>query len=97
VYLPQRDTPETQAAERTTAIFYASLAALRKADALVAVCDGSQVDDGTAREIGYAYGKNNQFFYPPNRDALVGMRPAVFLQNQSIACLPSVAECASVW
>src|SRR5262249_40275942 len=35
VYLPQRDTPETQAADRTTTIFYANLAALRKADALV--------------------------------------------------------------
>jgi nucleoside 2-deoxyribosyltransferase len=62
VYLPQRDTPETQAADRTTSIFYANLAALRKADAIVAVCDGSQVDDGTAWEIGYAYGKNIQIF-----------------------------------
>jgi nucleoside 2-deoxyribosyltransferase len=38
------------------------LAALRKADAVVAVCDGPQVDDGTAWEIGYAYGKNIQIF-----------------------------------
>jgi nucleoside 2-deoxyribosyltransferase len=28
----------------------------------VAVCDGSQVDDGTAWEIGYAYGRNIQIF-----------------------------------
>jgi nucleoside 2-deoxyribosyltransferase len=62
IYLPQRDTPETQAADRTTTIFYANLAALRKADAIVAVCDGSQVDDGAAWEIGYAYGKNIQIF-----------------------------------
>jgi len=41
VYRPQRDTPETQAADRTTSMFYANLAALRKADAVVAVCDGS--------------------------------------------------------
>jgi nucleoside 2-deoxyribosyltransferase len=62
VYLPQRDTPPTQAADRTTTIFYANLAALRNAEAVVAVCDGSQVDDGTAWEIGYAYGRNIQVF-----------------------------------
>jgi nucleoside 2-deoxyribosyltransferase len=28
----------------------------------VAACDGAQVDDGTAWEIGYAYGKNIQIF-----------------------------------
>jgi nucleoside 2-deoxyribosyltransferase len=62
VYLPQGATPETEAADRTTRTFYANLAALRRADAVVAVCDGSQVDDGTAWEIGYAYGKNIQIF-----------------------------------
>jgi nucleoside 2-deoxyribosyltransferase len=62
VYLPQRDTPATQGADRTTSTFYANLAALRRAEAVVAVCDGPQVDDGTAWEIGYAYGKNIQIF-----------------------------------
>src|SRR5262245_29392636 len=74
VYLPQRDTPETQAADRTTSIFYANLAALRKADAVVAVCDGPQVDDGTAWEIGYTYGKNIQIF---------GLRTDVRIAQQS--------------
>jgi nucleoside 2-deoxyribosyltransferase len=62
VYLPQRDTPETEAADRVSSIFFANLAALRSADAVVAVCDGSQVDDGTAWEIGYAYGRNIRVF-----------------------------------
>ena len=62
VYLPQRDTAPTSDAERTTTIFYANLAALRNAEAVVAVCDGAQVDDGTAWEIGYAYGRNVQVF-----------------------------------
>jgi len=35
---------------------------LAKAEAVVAVCDGPQVDDGTAWEIGYAYGRNIQVF-----------------------------------
>src|SRR5262249_23444918 len=52
VYLPQPDTSRTEAAERTSSMFFANLAALRSADAVVAVCDGSQVDDGTAWEIG---------------------------------------------
>jgi nucleoside 2-deoxyribosyltransferase len=35
-------------------VFQANLAALAKAEAVVAVCEGAQVDDGTAWEIGYA-------------------------------------------
>jgi nucleoside 2-deoxyribosyltransferase len=62
VYLPQRDTPSPHGSGRTTSIFHANLVALRNAEALVAVCDGPQVDDGTAWEIGYAYGKNIQIF-----------------------------------
>lgn len=63
VYLPQRDTPSPmQETGRTTMVFHANLVALRNAEAVVAVCDGSQVDDGTAWEIGYAYGKNMQIF-----------------------------------
>src|ERR671914_789324 len=62
VYLPQRDTSEAQGAGRTAAIFAANLSALNSADAVVAVCDGSQVDDGTAWEIGYAYSRDIQVF-----------------------------------
>ena len=58
VYLPQRDTPKVDGAARTTAVFRANLAALSNADAVVAVCEGPQVDDGTAWEVGYAYGRN---------------------------------------
>jgi nucleoside 2-deoxyribosyltransferase len=58
VYLPQRDTPAAEGTGRTTAVFQANLAALAKADAVVAVCDGPQVDDGTAWEIGCAYGRD---------------------------------------
>jgi nucleoside 2-deoxyribosyltransferase len=58
VYLPQCETPEVDGPGRTTAIFRANLTALGNADAVVAICDGSQVDDGTAWEIGYAYGRN---------------------------------------
>ena len=62
VYLPQLETPSAEGSGRTTSVFHANLVALRNAEAVVAVCDGSQVDDGTAWEIGYAYGRNLQVF-----------------------------------
>jgi nucleoside 2-deoxyribosyltransferase len=62
VYLPQRDTPTAEETGRTATIFQANIAALRTAEAVVAVCDGAQVDDGTAWEIGYACGRNIQIF-----------------------------------
>jgi nucleoside 2-deoxyribosyltransferase len=62
VYLPQRDTPEAKGAGRRGAIFAANLSALLTANAVVAVCDGPLVDDGTAWEIGYAYSRNTEVF-----------------------------------
>jgi nucleoside 2-deoxyribosyltransferase len=73
VYLPQRDTPGADGIGRTEAIFRANLAALAKVDAVVAVCDGSQVDDGTAWEIGYAYGRNMQV-YGLRTDSRIGQQ-----------------------
>jgi nucleoside 2-deoxyribosyltransferase len=58
VSLPQRDAVATSGPGRTTGLFRANLAKLHEADCVVAVCDGPQVDDGTAWEIGYAYGRN---------------------------------------
>ena len=74
VYLPQRDTPNVDGAARTTTVFRANLAAVAKADAVVAVCEGPQVDDGTAWEIGYAYGRNIPV-YGLRTDARRGQQP----------------------
>ena len=57
VYLPQRDAPAPAGAGYPARIFRANLDGLEAAEALVAVCDGVQVDDGTAWEIGWAYGR----------------------------------------
>jgi nucleoside 2-deoxyribosyltransferase len=62
VYLPQRDGPVASGTGRTTALFRANVTKLLEADCVVAVCDGPQVDDGTAWEIGYAYGRNIEVF-----------------------------------
>lgn len=37
------------------AVGSSNYAAIQSCDGLIAVCDGAQVDDGTAAEIGYAY------------------------------------------
>ena len=89
VYLPQRDTQQAEAAVRTTAIFQANLMALTQADAVVAVCDGPQVDDGTAWEIGCAYARNIQVF---------GLRTDVRISQQTderinLMILESLTEC----
>ena len=57
VHLPQRDTPNIESSARCATIFRANVAALTEAEAVVAVCDGAQVDDGTAWEIGFAYAR----------------------------------------
>ena len=42
---------------RTAGVFRVNLEGLSLADVTVAVCDGAQVDDCTAWEIGYAYAR----------------------------------------
>ena len=57
VYLPQRDAPAPSGAGYPARIFRANLDALEAAQAVVAICDGVQVDDGTAWEVGFAYAR----------------------------------------
>lgn len=54
VYLPQRDTEQNQTPND---VFHADKAGIDWSDAVVAVCDGPDVDSGTAWEMGYAYDK----------------------------------------
>lgn len=49
-------------------IFFRCRSELEKADIVIAVLDGSQVDDGTAWEIGYFY-RNR-----PHRSRIIGIR-----------------------
>jgi len=57
VFLPQRDVPQDKASGYPARIFRADVAGLKRADVVVAVCDGALVDDGTAWEIGFAYAR----------------------------------------
>lgn len=51
-YLPHRDIDQSLSSKR---IFKEDLENVRKADLVIAVLDGSDVDSGTAFEIGIAY------------------------------------------
>ncbi|MCZ0860191.1 nucleoside 2-deoxyribosyltransferase [Methanocorpusculum sp. MG] len=56
VHLPQKfeDTAESRSKNREELIYRWNLAALKNSDIVVAVIDGSDVDSGTAWEMGYA-------------------------------------------
>ena len=57
VYLPQEadDTAEVRVENRERMIYDKNLSELKKADIIVGVIDGSDVDSGTAWEMGYAF------------------------------------------
>ncbi len=59
VFLPQRDVPQYEANKphSPARIFDADLAGLRNVNCVVAICDGADVDSGTAWECGYAYSR----------------------------------------
>jgi nucleoside 2-deoxyribosyltransferase len=58
VFLPQRDAPQNHGGQGYAArTFAADLEGLDRAEVVLAVCDGTQVDDGTAWEIGYAFAR----------------------------------------
>jgi len=54
VFLPQQEVSQYEGSHNPSRIFNADLAGLRSSDCVVAICDGSDVDSGTAWECGYA-------------------------------------------
>jgi len=62
VYLPQRDGPPATGADYARSIYEHNRKELRRADLVIAVCEGLQVDDGTAWEIGYAVARGTPIY-----------------------------------
>ena len=59
VFLPQEDSNNVKDRDdRQNIIFSKNEAAIDKSDIIVAVIDGTDVDSGTAWEIGYAYARS---------------------------------------
>lgn len=97
VYLPQRDSPEPTGAGGTASTFGANVRAIQDADALVAVCDGLQVDDGTAWEVGYAFARGIRVFglRTDRRTPQQADEPVNLMILESLAeLLPSVGRVA---
>lgn len=57
VFLPQEDSNNVKGDKRQEIIFNKNLNAIEKSDIIVAVVDGTDIDSGTAWEIGYASAK----------------------------------------
>jgi nucleoside 2-deoxyribosyltransferase len=62
VYLPQETGEGTKGGDRERAIFESHVRALDGASCVVAVCDGTDTDSGTAWEMGYAVAKGIPVF-----------------------------------
>ncbi|MCL2141355.1 MAG: nucleoside 2-deoxyribosyltransferase [Methanimicrococcus sp.] len=61
VFFPQEDANDNETKrhdQHQSAIFQSCLHGLKKSDIVVAVLDGTDVDSGTAWELGYAYAEN---------------------------------------
>lgn len=70
VYLPQEHEQE-HVGFYAPSIFLADKTAIDESDIVVAVLDGSDVDSGTAWEVGYAYSPRNSCLWSSFRYSLV--------------------------
>jgi nucleoside 2-deoxyribosyltransferase len=97
VFLPQEDSNNIKDEKnRQNIIFNKNLAAIEKADVLVAVIDGTDVDSGTAWEIGYAYALGKPMFGLRTDFRTLGIEGTVNLMiERSIILCSSIAELLS--
>ncbi len=94
VFLPQEDSNNIKDEKnRQKIIFDKNLAAIDKADILVAVVDGSDVDSGTSWEIGYAYALGKPVLGLRTDFRTLGIEGTVNLMiERSVALCSSVPE-----
>jgi nucleoside 2-deoxyribosyltransferase len=86
-------------------IFSNNVDAICAADAVVAVLDGSDVDSGTASEIGFAYAKGKAVFglrtdfrlAGDNPGAIVNLQVQGFVVNGIYGEIPELVSALKVW
>lgn len=61
-FLPHRDAGDIGRSGTKSEIFYEDLKRLDEASIVIALLDGSDVDSGTAIEVGYAFAKGKKIF-----------------------------------
>ncbi len=94
VFLPQEDSNNIKDEKnRQKIIFDKNLAAIDKADILVAVVDGADVDSGTSWEIGYAYALGKPVLGLRTDFRTLGIEGTVnlMIERSSILC-PGIPE-----
>jgi len=97
VYLPQRDAPPATEAGYARSIYDRNRKELRRADLVVAVCEGLRVDDGTAWEIGCAIARGTPVYGLRTDPRTVGSEERVNLMveqslSRLVESLPSLLE-----
>lgn len=92
VFLPQEDSNNIKDEEhRQEIIFNKNMAGFENSDIVVAVIDGTDVDSGTAWEIGYAYAKGKPVLGLRTDFRTLGIEGTVNLMIES-----SVILCKSI-
>ncbi|MCG2727042.1 MAG: nucleoside 2-deoxyribosyltransferase [Candidatus Methanoperedenaceae archaeon] len=94
VFLPQEDSNNVKNEKnRQQIIFNKNLTAIERSDIVVAVVDGTDVDSGTAWEIGYAFAKGKPVIGLRTDFRTLGIEGTVNLMIQrSVILCTSVAE-----
>lgn len=93
VFLPQEAVPQDESPGYPARIFEADLRGLHWANAVVAVCDGPIVDDGTAWEIGHACARQVPVIGLRTDNRIVGPEERVNLMiQQSVRWLVTTVD-----
>jgi len=94
VFLPQVDSNNIEDKKnRQKIIFDKNLKAIENSDLLVAVVDGTDVDSGTAWEIGYAYARGKPIFGLRTDFRTLGIEGTVNLMiERSVVLCSSIRE-----
>jgi len=94
VFLPQEDSNNIKdEASRQKIIFTKNLKGIENSDMLVAVIDGTDVDSGTAWEIGYAFSKGKPVLGLRTDFRTLGIEGTVNLMiERSVILCTSVSE-----
>ena len=89
VHLPQEcgDSSAERSDDHTAVIFTENLAALSKADVVVAIIDGADADSGTAWEMGYAYAQGIPVIALRTDFRKAGVSERVNLMLEEAACV----------
>lgn len=93
VFLPQEDSNNVKGRDRQKVIFGKNIEAMDNADIIVAVVESTDIDSGTAWEIGYAFAKDKPILALRTDFRTLGMEGTVNLMiERSVILCTGVPE-----